>query len=146
MIAEQLTYIYLTQECWHRNKLTEEQANEYHERLLMQGNILTSVIDGELKGYVEYWRINTEQLGRIIIGQPILTDTEDIVSGQIAYINNMWIEESYRNGIVFDMLATMFLVKNQDAEFFCAIRRLKHNKPFQVYSRQDLIKLYTKGV
>lgn len=145
-ISKQLTHIYLTQEKWHKNKLTVEQSNEYHERLLVQGNIITYVVAGIVVGYLEYWRINTEQLGRIIIGQPILTDKEDILNGPIAYVNNMYIDVNYRKGEAFEMLANMFLVKNKDAQVFVACRNLKHHKPVQVYSRADLIKLYTKGV
>ena len=146
MIAEQLTYIYLNCETWHKTKLSEHEANLYHERLLMQGNILTYVREGVLLGYLEYWRINTEQLGRIICNIPILTDIEDINNGPIAYINSMYIDPDYRNGEAFEMLGTMFLVKNRDAKVFVACRNLKHNKPVQVYSRADLIRLYTKGV
>lgn len=144
-IPEQLTYIYRNYENWHKSKLSEEESNEYHERLLMQGNILTYVKDGELKGYIEYWCITPEQLGRIITNQPILTDVEDILNGQIAYINNMYIDPEYRNGEAFDMLSTMFLVKNKDADVFVACQNLKRHKPIQVYSREDLIKFYNKG-
>lgn len=146
MIPEQLTFIYLNLENWHKKKLPEAQANAYHERLLMQGNIITYVNDGILLGYIETWRINTEQLGRIIIGEPIATDTEDILTGPIAYINNMFILADHRNGKVFDLLASMFLAKNHDATHFVACRQGKHQTPVQVYSKSDLIKLYTKGV
>lgn len=146
MIANQLTQIYESKESWHKTKLSHDEANLYHERLLVNGNILTYVIKGELKGYLEYWRLTPEQLGRLIIGDPIFTDVEDILSGPIAYINNMWIDEEYRNGDAFEILGTMFLVKNKDAEVFVAFRNLKHNKPIQVYKRDELIRLYTKGV
>lgn len=145
-VNKQLTNIYLTKEKWHKNYLSEEEANKYHERLLVSGNILTYVVSGELKGYLEYFRINHEQLGRLVCNKPILTDVEDILSGNIAYINNMWISPECRYGEAFEMLGSMFLVKNRDAELFVAFRSAKHQKPIQVYTRQDLIKLYTKGV
>ena len=145
-IPEQITYIYTNLEYWHNNKLSEEQANLYHERLLVNGNILTYVRNDKLYGYLEYWRISSEQLGRIVLGVPILTDVEDISNGPICYINNTYIDYSYRNGEAFEMLSTMLLVKNRDAEFFVACRNNKHAKPIKVYSRNDLIKLYTKGV
>lgn len=146
MIPEQLTFIYLNQETWHKKKLSEAEANIYHERLLLQGNIITYGKDNVLVGYIEFWRINADQLGRIIIGDPILTDVEDIVSGPIAYINNMFVLEESRRGEAFEMLGSMFLAKNSDAEVFVACRNLKHHKPVQVYKKDELIRLYTKGI
>lgn len=146
MIVEAITNIYLNKENWHKNKLSKEQSDDYHERLLLQGNILTYVKDGELIGYLEFWRINTEQLGRIVCGIPVYTDEEDILNGDIAFINNMWINESSRHGETFELLASMFLSRNKDAEFFVAMRRLKNNHPIQVYRRNELIKLYTRGI
>ena len=133
-------------ENWHRSKLSPEESDRYHERLLLQGNIITFCRKNVVLGYLEYWRINPEQLGRIILGIPIKTDVEDILTGPISYINNMWIDENYRNGEVFEMLSNMFLVKNRDAEFFVACRSLRNNKPMQVYTRQELIRLYSKGI
>lgn len=140
-IVEQLTFIYKNMENWHRNKLSEAEANVYHERLLVKGNIITYVDKGILKGYLEFWRINFSQLGRIICGQSIMTDVEDITTGNIAYVNNMFIFEDAREGEAFDMLSTMFLVKNKDAEYFTAFR-VKKSQPIKVYSRKDLDKLY----
>lgn len=145
MIIEDLTNIYLTREK-HNNYLSEEESNKYHERLLVQGNIITYIDNNELKGYLEFWRLDFSQLGRLICGDPILTDKEDILNGNIAYINNMWIDDDYRGGLAFQTLGAMFLSRNKDAEYFCAVRRLKHNHPVQVYKREELIKLYTKGI
>lgn len=144
-IVEQLTQVYLTKEKWHKRYLSEEEANKYHERLIMQGNIITYVDNGELIGYLEFWRINYTQLGRILCDNPIITDVEDIISGDIAYINNMWIREDARGTEAFNILGNMFLVKNQDAQIFCCVRRMKHHHPIQIYKRDELIKLY-KGV
>lgn len=146
MIVESLTDTYLNKENWHKNKLSKEQSDEYHERLLVQGNILTYIKDGELVGYLEFWRINTEQLGRIVCGIPVYTDEEDILSGNISFINNMWINPDNRHSNVFEVLACMFLSRNKDSEYFVAMRRLKHSHPIQVYRRDELIKLYTRGV
>lgn len=145
-IINQLTDVYHNFETWHKQKLTREQSNEYHERLMINGNILTYIKSGELIGYLEFWRINFEQLGRLVCGQPVLTDIEDLLSGNIAYINNMWINPDDRGGFAFEFLASMFLSRNKDAEFFVAFRNLKHNKPIQVYKRDELIKLYMKGI
>lgn len=146
MIIEQLTNIYENKENWHVNRLNHDDANEYHERLLVNGNILTYIIKDELIGYLEFWRLDFEQLGRLLCGDSILTDKEDLLNGKVAYINNMWINYEYRNGLAFNILASMFLSRNKDAEYFIAFRNLKHNKPIQVYKREDLIKFYTKGI
>lgn len=146
MIIDQLTEIYLIKEKWHKHKLSKEESDEYHERLLVQGNIITYVRNGELLGYLEFWRINFEQLGRVICNREFFVFEEDILNGNIAYIANMWINPEDRNGVIFDMLSAMFLSRNKDAELFCAFKIIKHNRPFQVYTRQELIKLYNKGV
>lgn len=146
MIIRQLTDIYLNKENWHKSKLSKEESDLYHERLLVQGNILTYIVSGKLIGYLEFWRINFEQIGRLMCGHPIMIDKEDILNGNIAYINNMYIDLKHRNGEAFEMLGAMFLSKNKDADFFVTFRRLKHNSPIQVYTRQELIKLYTKGI
>ncbi len=144
-IIQQLTHIYLTKEDWHKIKLIEETANQYHERLLLNGNILTYVKDNELIGYLEWWGISYEQFGRLVCGQPIYTDTEDILNGKIALINNMYVEESDRGGDAFNMLAAMFLARCKDAEFYVAFRRTKRNQPIQVYNREEIMKHFKRS-
>ena len=58
----------------------------------------------------------------------------------------MWIKPDKRGTKIFSILGNIFLERNKDATHFVAFRNMKNNKPIQVYSRQDLIKLYTKGV
>lgn len=111
----------------------------------MQGNIITYIKNGELHGYLEFFRINFEQFGRKVCDLPIYALEEDILNGNIAYINNMWINPEDRNGDAFHMLAAMFLARNKDAEFFTAFRRLKKSEPVKVYRREDLIRFYSKG-
>ena len=146
MIIEQLTKIYHNCEFWHKHKLTKEQSDKYHERLLIQGNILTYIVNGELLGYLEFWRLNFEQFGRVVCNLPIMTDVEDLLNGPIAYISNMYITPDDRDGMAFNVLASMFLSRNKDAQYFTAFRRTKKSQPVQVYKREDLMKLYTKGI
>jgi hypothetical protein len=140
-IAEQLTFVYLNLENWHKVKLNKEESNKYHERLLMQGNIITYVTDGVLEGYLEFYRINYEQLGRILCDIQ-LGDNEDLLTGNIAFINRMWIKEEFRNTRIFNTLGALFLERNKDAHIFATIQQHKHHKPFQVYTRDELIKFY----
>lgn len=143
-IIEQLTIVYNNYELWHKDKLSKEESEKYFEKLIIQGNILTYVVKDKLIGYLEYYRINYEQFGRICCNWT-LTHDEDILNGNISLINRMWINENYRNGEAFDMLTAMYLTKNKDAEFFTTIQRHKHHKPLQVYSKEDVFKYYKKG-
>lgn len=140
-IIEQLTFIYENIETWHKIKMSEHEANLYHERLLTQGNILTYVREGLLKGYIEYYRINYEQLGRICCNLQ-LDHSENILSGKIALINRMYIDPQYRNGEAFDMLSAIFLVKNKDADYFATFQEHKKHKPYQIYTREEILKHY----
>lgn len=140
-IAEQLTFLYINDEKWYSHKLSEHDANLYHERLLMQGNIITHITDGMLDGYLEFYRINYEQLGRILCDIQ-LGDDEDLLTGDIAFINRMWIKEEFRNTRIFNMLGAIFLERNKDANIFATIQQHKNHKPFQVYSKEELIRFY----
>lgn len=140
-IAQQLTEVYLTKEFWHKNKLSQEEADKYHERLLMQGNIITHITDGVLEGYLEFYRINYDQLGRIMCDIQ-LNHTEDLLTGNIAFINRMWINPMLRNTEVFGLLGNIFLNRNKDAHIFATFQNHKKHKPFQKYTREELIRFY----
>lgn len=144
-IIQKLTNIYLEKENWHKSKLSKEEADHYHERLLMNGNILTYVTNGELLGYLEFWLIDFSQFGRLVCNQPIMTDTENLLNGNIALINNMWVAENERGALAFDMLAAMFLARCNNAEFYCAFRRVKRHQPIQVYSRAEIMKHFKRS-
>lgn len=130
-----LTNNYLSDnEPWHKHKLSEQEANEYHERLLMQGNIITIIKDNELKGYLEIWKINYEQLGRIMCGLPVYALEENITDGNIAFVNNGWIDHGeyiYKN-LLFQMKERF-----SDCEYV-ARRRFKYNENFKVYPMGQL--------
>lgn len=131
-VVEQLTYVYTNLEFWHTHKLSEEAANEYHKRLLMQGNIITVVDDKDLLGYIEVWKINYEQLGRLLCGVKFYVYDEDIGSGNIAYISNMYIVENLRHSDVYKRLYTRFLERYGDCSYI-ASKRTKHSDKFTVY-------------
>lgn len=139
MIIDDLTYIYLNFETWHKNKLSQEEANKYHERLLMQGNILTYVDNGKLIGYVEAWKINYDQLGRILCEVPFYVFDEDITNGNIAYIHNMWISPEYRGNLVKNKILKEFFTKFSDCQYLF-LRRVKWNYAFKVYPMSNFIR------
>lgn len=98
----------------------------------MNGNIVTIVEDDELKGYIEVWRLNYEQLGRLMCGETIFAFDENITTGEIAYVNNGWIAETYRNKEICKHLERMFIDKFKDCKYV-ARKRYKYNETFKVY-------------
>lgn len=131
-LAEQLTYIYHNFESWHKIKLPYDESVEYHRRLLMQGNIITIIENDELKAYAEVWKINYEQLGRLFCDVPFFVYDENITDGNIAYINNLWFDPSYRTSLINEDLLKQFGEHFKDCTFM-ARKRNKYNESFKVY-------------
>lgn len=136
-VAEQLTYIYHTEENWHSNKLHIDDANKYHQKLLDQGNILTYIQDDQVLGYVEFWRLNYNQWGRLVCGERVNIE-EGITSGNIAYVNNGWIDSNYRGGFVYRHLHDLYFAANKDCDYFTAFRRIKKHQPVIIYNKKDI--------
>jgi len=106
--VEQLVDIYFRDEWWHSFKMPYPEAINYHYQMLMQGNIKTIEDLGIVLGYYEVWLINKEQLNRIILHKPFDARKEDVSSGDIAYLSNLWIDKSFRKGRVFRELYAKF--------------------------------------
>lgn len=138
-IAEQLTFIYLNLEPWHQKRLSVAESNVYHERLLMQGNIITIVEDEMLRAYVEIWKITYEQMGRLFCGETVYALEENITDGPIAYINNAWVDPNYRAGKTVDSMMREFIKRFRDCEYVVG-RREKYNKTFRAYRMKHLTK------
>lgn len=137
-LAEQLTEFYLNYETTHRQKLTREEAIKYHQKLLDLGNIIT-VSDGDiLCGYVEFWRLTFEQFGRIICGEPFSAFNEDVQTGYIAYVGDVYIRPSYRRGSVIKMLRNRFVEANRACTFFVGEAKRKKSAPVKVFRRSEI--------
>lgn len=141
MIAQKLNHIYQNVLPKQPIMLSNEEAVEYFERLMMSGNIITYVRDGELLGFLEFWRITHEQFGRLCLNIT-LTHEEDITSGPVALITRMYITPTLRNGETFLHLGRTFLAKNTDATHFAAMQMHKRHKPLQIYTREEILKHY----
>lgn len=138
-IVDQLTEIYLHEEDWHKEKLSKEEADRYHEVMLSNGNIIT-VSDGDiLCGYVEYWRVSFEQFGRIICGEPFSSIHENVQNGQIAYLANTYIRPEYRHGKVYKLLRARFLEVNKLCTHFCGEARRLPTAPLKVFKRHQVL-------
>ncbi len=140
MISELITENYLSNnEPWHKNKLSYEEAVEYHNRLLLQGNIIYSILDDKLEGYIEVWKIDYKQLGRLICASKFYVYDENITDGNVAYIANMWIKNEETRKILFKE----FFYKFGECEFLAG-ERTNRNNAFKVYN-MDKVKGVLNG-
>jgi hypothetical protein len=145
---EQLIGIYYNEEDWHKNKLSYEEAYKYHDKLYRQGNIFTYEESGIVLGYCEFWRINFEQWGRYVCDAPISGYLEDISSGYICVVNNVWINKEHRRGKVFREMRNKFYRLNADCDYYVghALRKTA-SQPIKVFKRKDLkSRLFKEGV
>ena len=146
-ITEQLTTIYFTQEWWHHNKLPREEAMKYHSKLYNDGNITVYLKDEEVLGYLEVWRINFEQFGKLICHAPFSAYLQDIKSGNIAYVANTWIAPEHRGGVVYKYLRNSFFINNHSCDYFVGQAMRKRTQPIKVFKKSNLSsKLFNKGV
>lgn len=121
--------------------LSHDESDQYFERLLMNGNIITYVVNGELLGFLEFWRINNEQFGRLCCNITLAHD-EDLLNGNIALITRMWITPTLRNGETFLNIGREFLERNKNSTHYAAMQYQKNHKPLQIYTREEILKHY----
>lgn len=95
-VLTQLWEIYLRHEDWHTSRLTFDQFCQYTQKLIDDGNIFY-VCDGtKVVGYTEVWKINYSQFGRLVCGENIAAANEDVITGKLAYVANVWSDPLYR--------------------------------------------------
>jgi len=148
-IVSQLTDIYLNREWWvkEEDKLPIPIANSYYDKLLKQGNILIAEFDGQVLGYIEVWKINFEQFGRIVCHARFCADGEDILNGNIGYVANVWIDEPYRSSWVTYDLKVKFYNFAHNCEYFCGMATRKRTQPIKVFKKSELhSKLFKEGI
>ncbi len=137
-IIEQLVSFYLDKETTHETKLSAIESYKYFEKLLSQGSIIT-VSDGDkLLGYFEAWKISFEQFGRIICHEPFSAYYEDITTGQIAYVGDVYILPEYRNSSVTKLLRDRFFELCADCTHFVGEAKRKRSCPVKVFKRENI--------
>lgn len=137
-IHEQITDVYFSHEDWHVARLTRHKANEYHERLIMQGNIITVIENNALIGYVEVWKIDYEQLGRLFCELPFDPSDENINDGTVAYIANLWCDPAKRSNQINSRLFQEFIARFKDCDFVAG-RRTNRNHSFKSYPMAQIL-------
>lgn len=144
MLSE-LKRFYKTIDVQTDHPMSDSEIDRYHAYLL-SNNAISMVFEGErLLGYVSYYRINYEQLGRLVCQLPFNAIQEDIVSGNILYLIDITIDPEYRGTKVIKELKQMFFERNADCEFFIghAIYK-KRSQPIRVFKKTEIMQKYQK--
>lgn len=144
-IVEQLIDFH-HRESWHKNGISDDVLRVYFKSVLSKGRILLCMDGERILGYCESWRINFEQLGRILCGAVFCADGENINDGNIAYVANAHILPEYQDGWVYKFLKDAFLKQNYACEYFVGEARRKKHQPFKCFKRRELIKNYLEEV
>jgi len=145
-IINQLIKVYYAEENWHKKILSPKETEKYHKELLRKGRIIYVEEKGELLGYTESWRINFEQLGRLVCHASFSAYLENVTDGNIAYVANTWIKKEHRKGKIYKILRNRFFSLNKDCEYFVGKALRKKTQPIKVFTRSQIhIEKYIGG-
>jgi hypothetical protein len=144
-IINQLVKIYYTEEYWQKNLMSKEEAYRYHEKRYCDGNIICYIENEKVLGYYEAWRVNFEQWGRMVCHE-LIGFNEDVISGNICVVNNVWIDKDYRRGKVFKTLMRDFYKRHHNCDYYVGHALRKKTQPIKVFKKEDLkSNLFIKG-
>jgi len=133
LVIEQLIKIYMTEEWWHKNKLSLEESWKYFKHLLINGNIVYKAVKNELVGYAEFYLVNDKQVNVLNSSSDFFILNEDITNGNICYVSNIWIKEGHRgNGLMRSFKKEIESTKDFD---YYSGNELKNNKRLRVWEK-----------
>lgn len=140
-IVSQLVSIYYKYESWQEDpRMGRENAFLYHRTLYENGAIECASEGNIVVGYTETWRLSFDQLGRLVCGKPFSAMQEDVRSGPVAWLANIFILPEHRNGAALKTLRLKFFGKNRDCEYFAGNKVKRSSAPFQILTRSKLLK------
>jgi len=143
-IIEQLIYIYLHEEDWHKAKLSHKDSRDYFSSMISKGRIQIVLEEEEVIGYVESWRLSYEQWGRKVCHETIHSMTEDVSGGPVCYLANIWIRKEKRRGDTLRKLRDLFFYYNSDSEYFVGHALRKKTQPIKVLKKIDFYNKHIK--
>lgn len=146
-MAEQLVNIYYKYEHWQADtRMGREDALLYHRTMLERG-VIRVLTDGKVVcGYLEVWRLDWSQLGRLLCGQPFCSMQEDVLSGPVAWVANIFVLPDYRHGRVIRQLKKMFLEQHGGCTNFAGDKVKRGARPFQIFTRDKLLQGVANGI
>ena len=138
ILPELLADCYLNHQPWQEFYMPRQDAIGYFLKMIDRGNIISICDEDNLLGYMEFWRLNYEQIGRLMCHAPFWTYEENTTDGNLCYVANIWIKPERRQGQVFKAIEQIFFNINHSAEYYCGFANRKKTKPFKVFKKSDL--------
>ena len=89
------------QEWWQKFNLSKEETDRYYGELILKDKIIY-LYEDEFVGYIEYWFVTEKQLEEIMNNETWSHMDNDIMNGDIAYIQAIWIKPKYRKDKIID--------------------------------------------
>lgn len=120
------------------DKVSRQEVEDIILALLVKKRLFWHEEDGKIVGYCESWRLNYEQLGRLLCGVHFSPIHEDINSGNIAYVANVVIHPNYRKTSVLKILKSKFVELNNMCEHFVGHAIRKKHQPFKAFKRHEI--------
>lgn len=142
-VLEQLYRIYVEGETYIPTRISKAEFFNYTDKLIRQGNIFF-ILDGErVVGYTEVWKINFDQFGRLLCGQDVSAEVEDVMTGKLGYVANIWVEPEYREGFgtmrgVVKAMRKMYYEFTKDVDYHCGQAKRKNAQLVKVFDAKKL--------
>ena len=134
-ILEQLWDIYTQKETWHTVYLTKPAFEKYTEKLMRDKNIVVYAENGKVLGYFEAWKINYDQLERIVTSS-FEPGAENITDGHHCYVANIYIDKESRfNKNIWREFKKQFDLITSGCVTVSG-HKVKHNKNFILHTKR----------
>ena len=117
-----------------KEDLTEDFLKNYFIELLYRDRLIIDFSD-KLIGYIEYWNINFEQLGRLMCIESFNIFEEDIESGHICYVSNITVHPNYRLTDSLNRMKQDLFKRNENCKYFTGVRN-KKTSPVKIFKKE----------
>lgn len=143
---EQILRIYKDEFDWFEEK-DDGKIRGYLYIVLNRGNLFWACDEeGEVIGVCETLKITYEQLGRIVCNVDFVIDNENTEDGEVALVNQVWIDERYRKGKVFNTMMREWYRRFHGCKHFMGHARRKTVGMYKSFDRNKLVSsLFRQG-
>ena len=136
-IVPQLVRIYLEEEKWHKNKLSEEEAKKYYKEIIKKKNLSCHTNkEGVVIGYIEWFAVSHEQFKRLVNNDSFHIGEEDISNGPICWVNDVWIKDSERFNGVYKKLRNSLFNATKHCEYYTG-KEVKRNRRLRIFKQRS---------